>query len=106
MSLGVSRLGRWLLLFGFAASGLLVTHARAQGTQSQRRFPGLSETNNSQLLTNLNRLTIKKDGVTELEEQLRSLREGTTRNPMERHFNVPYVPPPSTGPVLPSKAVQ
>src|ERR1700676_1728002 len=71
MSLGFSRFGRCVLA-GLALSWLWVSHAAAQGTQRSTRFIELSETNNAEILTNLNQLTTKKEGFRQLEDQLRT----------------------------------
>ena len=103
MSLGFSRFGRCVLA-GLALSWLGVSHAGAQGTQRPTRFIELSETNNAEILTNLNELTTKKEGFRQLEDQLRTLKGLSSRGAMEPGFNLPYVPP--TVSALPNKTLK
>lgn len=104
MSLGFSKFGSWIVLLWFAASGLAVSHVRAQGSQGPRRSIELSETNSAEILTNLNQLTNTKDGFRQLDDQLRSLKGLSTRNSIEGGFSLPYVQP--TVSALPSKTIK
>jgi hypothetical protein len=104
MSLGFSRFGVWLVLGCFAANGLLVGHAYAQGKPQPRRSIELSETNSAEILTNLNQFTTKKDGFRQLDDQLRSLKGISPQNTMDGNFDLPFRPQSST--TLPNKAVK
>lgn len=90
MSLGFSRSGSWILLFCLAASGLVERHAQAQGIPRSRRSIELTETNSAEILTNLNQLTVKKEGVQQLEDQLKSLKGVGGATSFEQRFNAPY----------------
>jgi hypothetical protein len=104
MSLGFSRLGVWLVLGCFAANGLLVGHAFAQGKPQPRRSIELSETNSAEILTNLNQFTTKKDGFRQLDDQLRSLKGISPQNTLDGNFDAPYRP--QSSPALSSKVVK
>src|SRR5579864_7553692 len=94
MSLGFSRSRCCVVLLCLAVSGLTVRQLHAQGTQHPRRFIELSETNTAEILTNLNQLTIRKDGLRELEDQLRSLNNNFPGSKsLEGSFNAPYYAP-------------
>jgi hypothetical protein len=92
MSLGFSRFGLSLVLVWFAATSAMVDSALAQGKPSSGRWMGLSETNSAEILTNLNRLSTKKDEFKQLDEQLRMLKGISIPKSMEQQFSVPYVP--------------
>ena len=93
MSLGFSRSRCCVVLLCLAVSGLTVRQLHAQGTQQPRRFIELSETNTAEILTNLNQLTVKKDGLRELEDQLRSINTFSGSKSLEGRFNAPYNAP-------------
>jgi hypothetical protein len=105
MSLGLSKPRRIVLLFCLLASGMVVTHAQAQGTQKPRRFIELSETNTAEILTNLNQLTVKKEGIRELDDQLGSFNAFSGRKSLEQRFNAPYMRPSGSG-SLPNKTIK
>jgi hypothetical protein len=102
MSLGYSRLGLLLVLAALGASNLLVNNAIGQGKAQSRRVIELSETNSTEILTNLNQLSTKKEESRQLDEQLRLLKELTTPKSMETRFSIPYVAPT----VLPNKRIK
>ena len=104
MTLGFSRFGVWFVLGCFAANGLFVGHAYAQGKPQPRRSIELSETNSAEILTNLNQFTTKKDGFRQLDDQLRSLKGISPGNTMDGNFDAPYRPQPA--PALSNKAVK
>jgi hypothetical protein len=82
-------LGWYFLLSGMACCGLLEGHALAQGTHQPKRVLGLSETNSAEILTNLNSLTTRQEGVNQLEDQFGTL---TERRSLEDRLTMPYVP--------------
>ena len=91
MSLGFSRCE--LALLGWVASTCLSLNvACAQSKPQARRSIELSETNSAEILTNLNQLNSTKEGLTPLEEQLRTLKALMPAQTME-DFSMPYVPP-------------
>ena len=100
MSVGFSRLAGCLAL-GFALCVSMEPRGHAQGTQRPHRDIELSETNSAEILTNLNQLSSKKEGVSQLEDQLRTLNQFTPKN-LQPRFSVPYVSPR----VVPSKTMQ
>jgi hypothetical protein len=97
------KLGWHIMLSGLVCSGLLQNHCHAQGTHKPHRFIELSETNSAEILTNLNRLTSKQDGVDQLEDQLRGIK-GLSTSSLEQRLALPYVPHSST--TLPTKTIK
>jgi hypothetical protein len=81
-----------------------VDYVHAQGNQRPRRAIELSETNSAEILTNLDLLTTPKEGIKQLEDQLKSLRGISPVNSMEERFGAPYVSP--TMSVLPNKTMK
>ena len=103
MSLGFSRSGAWILLSLIAIGGWAGHEAQAQGTHRPRRAIELSETNSAEVLTNLNQITTHKEGLKQLEDQLKSLK-GISGNSLEDRFNAPYLSPAKSG--LPNKTLK
>src|SRR5580765_5975541 len=99
MSLSFLRHGPWVAALCFAAAAL-VSHAQAQGVPRPRRSLEITETNSAEILTNLNRLTTKKEGVNELDERLRALKNSSPAGAFDT-WSMPYVPPAGA---LPNKA--
>jgi hypothetical protein len=93
MSLGFSRFGLWVVLLGLVASGIGESCVFAQGRIRPRRSIELSETNSPEILTNLNQITSKKEGVRQLEDQLRTLNSFSTANSLQGDFPTPYASP-------------
>ena len=91
MSLGFSRCG-FVLLAWVASTYLSLNLACAQPKPQPRRSIELSETNSAEILTNLNQLNSTKEGLTPLEEQLRTLKALMPAQTME-DFSMPYTPP-------------
>ena len=81
-----------LVALWFAATGL-VGHAQAQGTPRPRRSIEITETNSAEILTNLNLLNSKKEGISDLEDQLRTLRKMSPEPSFDGNWTVPYLPP-------------
>lgn len=102
MSLGFSKFGLWLVLSGFAFSGLLESHVQAQGTQRPHRDIQLSETNSAEILTNLNGLNTKKEGTSQLEDQLENINKQLSNKNLDQGFSLPYLPPT----VVPAKTLK
>jgi hypothetical protein len=92
MSFGFSKFGVCAATTLLVCSSLTVPRVEAQGQQKPRRFIELSETNSAEILTNLNRITARKEGVDQLEDQLRVVRSLTPKN-LEARFNAPYNTP-------------
>jgi hypothetical protein len=92
MSFGFFKFGRFLAVSAVLGIALGAPQVRAQGQQRPRRFIQLSETNSAEILTNLNRITARKEGVDQLEDQLRVVRSLTPKN-LETRFNAPYNAP-------------
>ena len=105
MSAGFSTPYWSILLAAFTVAGLMGNSGQAQGTPRPRRSLELSETNSAEILTNLNQLATKKDGLNQLEDQLQMLKQISARNPLEGRFSAPYVPP-SSGRALPNKTIK
>jgi hypothetical protein len=76
MSLSFLRHGPWVAALCLAAAAL-ASHAQAQGVARPRRSLEITETNSAEILTNLNRLTTKKEGINELDERLRALKKAS-----------------------------
>ncbi|HZR19201.1 MAG TPA: hypothetical protein VFE51_18080 [Verrucomicrobiae bacterium] len=89
MSFGFSKFGVCAAISALLCLGLAGPRVQAQGQQKPRRFIELSETNSGEILTNLNRITARKEGVDQLEDQLRVIRSLTPKN-LETRFNAPY----------------
>ena len=100
MSLSFLRHGLWMAALWFAAVAL-VGDAQAQGVPRPRRSLEITETNSAEILTNLSRLTTKKEGVNELDERLRALKKSSPDAGFDA-WSIPNVPPP--GAMLPNKA--
>ncbi|HLH55560.1 MAG TPA: hypothetical protein VKY92_18315 [Verrucomicrobiae bacterium] len=90
------------MLFSLALAWAPVPRACAQGSQQPRRALELSETNTAEILTNLNQLTIKKDGLKELDDQLREINSFSKGKLFESRFNMPYNAPRA----LPNKTIK
>src|SRR5678809_345641 len=100
MSLSFLRHGPWVAALCLAAAAL-ASHAQAQGVARPRRSLEITETNSAEILTNLNRLTTKKEGINELDERLRALKKASPDGGFDG-WSLPYVPP--AGATLPNKA--
>jgi len=100
MSLSFLRHGPWVAVLCFTAAAL-VAHAPAQGIPRPRRSLEITETNSAEILTNLSRLTTKKEGINELDERLRALKKSSPDAGFDA-WSIPYVAPP--GGTLPNKA--
>ena len=92
------------LSLSLMAASIGVSHAFAQGTPRPRRYIELTETNNAEILTNLNQLSTKKDGLRQLEDQLRLLKSSSSHKSFEDRYSLPYVAPSPN--VLPNKTVK
>jgi hypothetical protein len=103
MSLCFSRLGLCLGALWLAATACL-DHVQAQGTPRPHRSLELTETNSAEILTNLNLLSTKKEGVRELDDQLKALKSLSPSTTFEGNWYVPYVPP--SGSAVPTKALK
>ena len=104
MSLVFSRSGALALLICLGVSGLPVSRTFGQGNQRPRRFIELSETNSAEVLTNLNQLTTRKEGLKELDDQLRSFNQLSGKKSFEERFSLPYVS--ANVPVVPTKTLK
>jgi hypothetical protein len=102
MSLSSSRHVPWILALWFATLAGL-SDAAAQGTLKPRRSLELTETNSAEILTNLNLLNTKKEGISELDEQLKGLKKFSPDPMFEANWYVPYAPQ-SSG--VPNKALK
>src|SRR5262245_13912868 len=103
MSLSFSRHVPWVLALWFAATACM-SDLYAQGTSRPRRSLELTETNSAEILTNLDLLNTKKEGITELDERLRALKRVSPDAPFEANWYAPYVAPSGSG--LPKKALK
>jgi len=89
MSFGFSKFGACAAASALLCTGLVGPGVQAQGQQKPKRFIELSETNSAEILTNLNRIAARKEGVDQLEDQLRSY-QSLRPNDFEGSFNAPY----------------
>ena len=96
MSFRPHKFSSWLFLAAATCLGLGNHAALAQGTHQPKRFIELSETNSAEILTNLNRLTTKQDGLNQLEDQLGTLNSLTKNRSLQDRMQMPYVPRSST----------
>jgi hypothetical protein len=90
------------MLLCLTAIGIAVSHVQGQGNVRPRRYIELTETNNAEILTNLNQLAVKKEGLRQLDDQLRLLKSSSSHKFFENRLSAPYVAPTT----VPSKTIQ
>src|SRR6266478_2571631 len=99
MSFRLSSLGCCLTLALFGGVSLVSSGAYAQGESRPRRALELSETNNTEVLSRLNQLTDKKEGLKELQGEWNKSFESSLENRANGGALQPQYAPPRPAPI-------